>query len=113
MCWWSVKPILSIKIVISIISKLCATVQCKIFKGYKFRGFTVSLQNTKIISTKMNRQLVTWLNYACNPRILLSTNQNFNKSAKFIAHEIFELYGIFHSKNERSLSYIITLLDNN
>ena len=85
----------------------------KFSRAINFADFAVSLQNTKIISTKMNRQLVTWLNYACNPRILLSTNQNFNKSAKFIAHEIFELYDIFHSKNERSLSYIITLLNNN
>ena len=33
--------------------------------------------------------IVTWLNYACDLQ-----NQNFNKSTKFIAHEIFVLYSI-------------------
>ena len=35
------------------------TIQHKIFEGCKFADFAVFLQNTKIISTKMNGQLVT------------------------------------------------------
>ena len=59
------------------------TAQHKILKAVNFADFAVSLQN----AVKMNGQLVTSLNYACNPRIYFPHNQNFNKSMKFVAHE--------------------------
>ena len=34
----------------------------KFLRAVNFMDFAVSLQNTKIISAKMNRQLVIWLN---------------------------------------------------
>ena len=44
------------------------TIECKIFESYiNFMDFTVSLQNAKIVSAKMNGQLVMWLDYACDP----------------------------------------------
>ena len=42
-----------------------------------------------------------WLNYACNLQ-----NQNFNKSAKFIAHKIFVLYSIHYQ------SLLVTICHN-
>ena len=42
------------------------TIQCKILMAVNFMGFAVFLQNAKIITMKMNGQLVMWLNYACN-----------------------------------------------
>ena len=41
-------------------------IQRKILRAINFTGFAVSLQNAKIITVKINGQLVTWLNYACN-----------------------------------------------
>ena len=35
----------------------------KFLRAVNFTDFAVSLQNVKIISAKMNRLLVTWLNY--------------------------------------------------
>ena len=55
---------------------IASTVQRKIFKGCKSRGFLYfSSKNRNYISAKMNGQLIAWLNnyYACNSRILLSS----------------------------------------
>ena len=38
----------------------------KFLRAVDSAHFAVSLQNVKIISAKMNRRLVKWLNYACN-----------------------------------------------
>ena len=35
------------------------------------------VRNAKIISAKMNGQLVIWLNYACNPQILFPSKSKF------------------------------------
>ena len=56
------------------------TIQHKFLRTVYFMDFFVSIKNAKIISMKMNRQLVTWLNYACDPQILFSAKLNFNKS---------------------------------
>ena len=42
-----------------------------------FTNFAISLQNTKIISAKMNGELVMWLNYACDPQNLFSGKSKF------------------------------------
>ena len=60
--------------------KLNLTVQIKIFKRHKFRRF-------HCFPSKRNNYMAK--NYSCDPQ-----NQNSNKSAKFIAHEIFALYSI-------------------
>ena len=46
--------------------------------------------------------------YACDPRICYPQNQDFNKSTKFIAHEIFVLY----STTCRLIYYSLLLLLN-
>ena len=78
--------------------RMCLIASCfiptaNIFEGCKFRGFPCFPSNEKIISMKMNGQLVMWLNYACNLWILCATKSKFNKLAKFVAQEIFALYG--------------------
>ena len=66
------------------------TVQRKIFEDCKFCGFCCFPSKRKNYYCE-NEQTTSHvaINYACNLR-----NQNFIKFAKFIAHEIFVLYGM-------------------
>ena len=77
---------------------LC-TVQHKIFEGYKFQGFCCfpSKHENEWMASHMA------INYACDPQNLFLLKSKFNKFAKFIAHEIFTLYGM-------SLIIIINIL---
>ena len=71
------------------------TVQLKYFKGYKFHRFRCFPAKRKNYFFENEwTPIVTWLNYACNPRNFFPRNQNFDKSSKFIVHKIFVLYGI-------------------
>ena len=73
-----------------------ATVQCKIFKGCKI---AVSLQKAKIISAKMNGQLVTCLNYACNHVNAIFCEITIHH--KFIAHKI--ICAVWVGKGEKEI----------
>ena len=67
----------------------------KFLRVVNFVDFAVSLQNAKIITTKMTGQLVMWLLIMpAIHKIYFLEYKNLNKSVKFIAHKIFALYGI-------------------
>ena len=64
-----------------------------IFEGYKFRGFRCfPAKHENYFHKNKQMPIVMWLNYyACKVaihKIYFSQNRNFNKTTKFIAHEI-------------------------
>ena len=60
-----------------------------ISRAINLADFAVSLQSAKIISAKMNRRLVTWLNYACNPQKIFPMKSKF-----WQIHEIYSPWNI-------------------